>query len=207
MEFDDFIKGYLRAIKEGDEGFLKEVYEEWFLTSGAGGGMALEGFIKAALPELRELEHCRLEAKECFDDFCIARLKGPFGLERSIWFRRRGERWRYFDERSGLARFRKVYAIAYHVQGKGGLRILFGGRRAPAVGDIEGDTTGFISMINSALEKGENELTLQPLGGEIEVSVRISSGEPGEVMDTSAGDSLSWKGILKGPLKLRFSAD
>ncbi len=207
MEFDDFIRAYLKAIREGDEGFLKDVYGEWFLTSGVGGGMGLDGFIKAARPELRELEHCRMEGKECFDEFCIARLKGPFGIERTVAFRERGSGWRYFDERSGLARFRKVYAIAYQVQGKGGLRILFGGKRTPAVGDIEAGTTGFVSMINSALEKGENELTLLPLGGEIEVSLRISSGEIGEVMDTSAGDALSWKGILKGPLKLRFSAD
>ncbi len=207
MEFDDFIRAYLKAIADYDEGFLKAVYEDWFASSGVVKGLDMDGFLRAAKADLKQFEHCRPEGKECFDDFCIAKLKGPFGAEHSLSFRRKGDGWGYFDERSNLARFNKVYAIAYHVEGKGGLRIMFGGRRTPAVRDIEGDTSGFVSMINSALEKGGNEITLLPLGGEIGVSVRISSGVQGGIMDTSAGDALSWQGRLKGPLKLRFEAE
>ncbi len=202
MEFDDFIKRYMGALDKGDRRFLKGVYAEWSRTSGGSGSL------KALLEETRAgLENSRVDRKDCFGDFCVVRMRGPYGLERSLTFRRSGKGWSYFDERSGLAAFRKVYSISYEVRGKSGLRMLFGGQRAPVMEDIEGDTDGYVSIINSALRKGENEISLIPLAGRVDAWVKISSCRRGGTMDLSAGDALSWRGTIDGPYSLRFRAD
>jgi hypothetical protein len=207
MDFKVFLEAYLAAIKGEDKGFMKGVYQDWFESSGVVPKEQEDYFYGAMFGDLKQLVGCPLTGTESMDDFDIAHLKAPDGSELTLVFRKKGDSWIYFDARTNLMLFKKVYAINYDVKG-GRLRILFNGKRSPIVGDIEAGRNGFNSMINSALEVGGNEITLQTLdGGPVEVSLRISSGARGEIVDSSQGDVLSWNGTVKEPVKLDFTAE
>ncbi|MFH1684782.1 MAG: hypothetical protein ABH983_00595, partial [Candidatus Micrarchaeota archaeon] len=101
--------------------------------------------------------------------------------------------------------FKQVYAIGYAIQG-GSLRVLFNGKRNIVADKIQ--NSGFNSIINSALEIGENEITLESVDGtSLTVSLKISSAKPGDIVSTDQGNVLNWDGTVKEPVNLRFSAE
>jgi hypothetical protein len=207
MDFKVFLDAFFAAIKGEDKGFMRGVYQDWFESSGVVPKEQEDYFYDAMFGDLKQLPECSLTGTESIDEFDIARLKAPDGSEATLVFMRKGDSWIYFDARTNLTLFKKVYAINYNVKG-GRLRILFNGKRSPVVGDIEAGRNGFISMINSALEIGENEITLQPLDGKpVEVSLQISSAKTGEILDTGQGDVLNWNGTVEEPARLSFNAE
>jgi len=203
--FKEFVSALFRAIGSEDKTFLKAAYLDWFESSGLMKGAKFEDFLDAAMPELKALVGCRLVREECFDDFCIAHLKNADGPEFEYAFRKKGDSYAYFNERSGFARFRKVYALGYFVEG-GRLRVLFNGKRFPVVYEI--GSSGAVSLINSALKVGANEITLEPAqaGTKVRASIRISSEVEGGIINSAQGDVLSWDGELEGKVALKFDA-
>ncbi len=203
--FKAFIARLFKAIKNGDTAVLKAVYLDWFESSAVMPDRGFEDFIAAALPDLRQLPANKLASEESFDDFCIAHFKGRDGSELSLTFRKKGDSFIFFNERSGFAAFSKVYALNYVLDG-GKLRVLFNGKRSPIIHEIE--SSGFVSFINSALKVGANEITLEPVeaGKSVKASIRISSGAEGEIMESAAGDVLSWDGNVSAPVTLKFDA-
>ncbi|MFH0884267.1 MAG: hypothetical protein V1861_00995 [Candidatus Micrarchaeota archaeon] len=204
--FTDFMARFFKAIEGEDAVFLKAVYLDWFESSGVMKGGRFGDFLAAAMPDLKGMAGSRLAGEECFDDFCIAYLKGADGSEFSLTFRKKDDSYIFFNERSGFAGFKKVYALGYALEG-GRLRILFNGKRAPIVHEIE--SSGAVSFINSALKLGANEITLEPVvaGERINATIRISSGAEGGVMNSAQGDVLSWDGEVSKPVILKFDAE
>lgn len=202
--FKDFMGRFFKAVRESDAGFLKGVYSDWFASSEVMPGAPFEAFLEAAMPDLKGVAECTLAGDECFGDFCVAKLRGPDNSESSISFRRKGDSFVFFNARSGYASFKRAYALGYSVEG-GGVRILFNGRRHPDVYEIR--SSGAVSLINSALVPGDNEITLEPLGGGVRASIRVSSAEKDGVINSAQGDALSWDGEVAGPVTLRFRAE
>ncbi len=203
-EFKAFMARYFKALKESDLAFLKGVYLDWFGSSKVMPDRSVDEFLQAAMLSLKDMAGGKLAGSECFDDFCIAHCAGkdgPFDLT----FRKKGDSYAFFNERSGFAAFSKVYALNYSIDG-GKLRILFNGKRSPVVYEIEG--SGFVTLINSALKAGENEITLEPIdaGRKVKASVQVSSGVEGSVMETTQGDVLNWSGTVEKPVKVKFAA-
>ncbi|MFN7991544.1 MAG: hypothetical protein U0R44_05285 [Candidatus Micrarchaeia archaeon] len=206
MEFSGFMGLFQEAVRRKDMEFLGKAYGDWFSSSDIGQKGGLDGFLKAAFNDLEPIGRSRFERSECFGDFCIATMTGPDGSPFSLTFRKRGDSWIFFNERSGLGAFKKIYAFSYSVSGSGRLGILFNGSPSPILRDI--GSSGFVSLINAALKKGDNELKVLPLGkGDVEVSIAISSARAGEIIDTAQGDVLSWRGIVKEPVVLKFTAE
>lgn len=204
-KFEEFLKAYFNAIRNEDAAFIKKVYSEWLETSGAVPKGQEDGFLKAAFESLKPMLSGKLERTEQYDGFHLAHFKDAEG-EFSLTFRERDDSFVFFNERSNYSLFKKVYAIGYNVSG-GKLRMLFNGKRSPAVTDID-STSGFVSMINSALQVGKNEIELMsPDGAELVVSLRISSAKEGDIMNSNQGDALSWDGKVKDPVKLDFTAE
>ncbi|MEW6721937.1 MAG: hypothetical protein AB1324_01605 [Candidatus Micrarchaeota archaeon] len=205
-EFGDFLKKYLDAVRNGDKAFMAGVYSEWFDTSGFPKEQK-EQFFHAIFEDLKQVIAGAPEEPECFGDFCIAHFRDAEGEGRfSLTFRRKGESWEYFNERSGFSKFSKVYSIQYVVEGEERLGILFNGKKSPVLIDI--GSSGFASLINAALVPGDNEITLlPPASGSARVSIRISSGRQGDIVNSAQGDVLSWDGVVKGPAKLNFRAE
>jgi len=203
--FKAFIARLFKAIKGGDVAALKTVYLDWFESSAVMPDRGFEDFIAAALPDLRKLPENKLASEECFDDFCIAHFNGKDGSDNTLTFKKKGDSFIFFNERSGFAAFGKVYALNYVLDG-GKLRMLFNGKRSPIIHEIE--SSGFVSFINSALKVGANEITLEPVEADksVKASIRISSGVEGDIMDSAAGDVLAWDGIVSAPVTLKFEA-
>ncbi len=204
--FKEFMGRFLKAINEGDAEFLKAVYLDWFQSSGVMKGGRFEDFLAAALPDLKGMAGSRLEGEESFGDFHIALLRDEDGSESSLAFREKGGSFVFFNERSGFAAFKKVYALGYAIEG-GRLRVLFNGKRFPLMYEI--GSSGAVSLINCALVPGGNELTIEPAlpGASITASIRISSAPEGGIINSAQGDVLSWDGPVSGPVKLKFAAD
>ncbi|MEW6036434.1 MAG: hypothetical protein AB1529_07525 [Candidatus Micrarchaeota archaeon] len=202
--FVDFFKEYLAAVKAGDMGFIRDVYSDWFASAGVPGN--LDDFLKAGMPDLKKAAEGALAKEECFGPFCIAHMKDDSG-EYSLTFRKKGDSWIFYNERTNFSKFGNVYAISYSVKGSGRLRIYFNGKRSPFVADIQPGHEGFVSLINSALAIGENELTLDSLDRvPLEVSIRVSSAKPGGVIDSAQGDVLAWEGKVEDPVRVSFKA-
>jgi hypothetical protein len=205
MEFPDFVKKFQEAIRGRDMAFIKKVYSDWFESSGVMPGSSIEDFLKAAYGDLKGMGNSALEGTECFDDFCIARMKDPDGSAYSLTFVKKDGSWSYFNERSNLSKFKRIYAINYVVEG-GRLKVLFNNKRSPILEEI--GASGVHSMINAALDVGDNVLTiLPPESGEAHVTIRISGGRAGQIINSAQGDVLSWEGIVKEPVRLEFRAE
>ena len=204
--FRAFIARLFKAIKNGDVAVLRTVYLDWFESSAVMPDRSFDDFIAAALPDLGRLPENRLVREECFDDFCIAHFKGKDGSDMTLTFRKKGDSFIFFNERSGFAAFKKVYALNYVLDG-GKLRMLFNGKRSPIVHEVE--SFGFVTFINSALKVGANEITLEPVdaGASVKASIRISSGPEGDIMESAAGDVLSWDGEVGKAVSLKFDAE
>lgn len=202
-EFEGFIREYFDAIKNENVEFIKKVYSEWLETSGAVPAGEEEQFLKAAFESLRPMASGKLHKTEEMGNFIVGHFKSDEG-EFSLTFKKKDGSYVFFNERSNYSKFKKVYAMNYNLSG-GSVRIFFNGSRTPVVGEIE--NSGFISLINSVLEPGENEITLEPVGGEVEGSVQISSAKEGEILDSAQGDILNWEGSLKGPVILKFEIE
>jgi hypothetical protein len=205
-DFKAFLERFFSSIGRGDSDFLRGVYLDWFESSGAMPDREFGEFLDAAMPDLRDMLGSSLAGEECFGDFCIAHMKGADGSAFSLAFRRKGSSFVFFNERSGFASFRKAYALNYALDG-GRLRVLFNGKRSPIIYEI--GSTGFVTLINSALKPGANEMTLEPAvaGAKVKASIRISSGTEGDIMDSAQGDALSYDGVVGGPVTLKFLAE
>jgi hypothetical protein len=202
LTFEDFFPRYLEAIRKRDIAFLKNVYLDLYETSGLAAGSAEEDDADkffAMLPDmLKEFASPALKIGkiEQYDDFATVKMNsGDSEIEAA--FRKKGDSWSFFDGRIGYVSFKKTYALSYQVNGEGSIRVLINGKRNPFVGDITG--MGFISLINSALKVGKNEMTLQPLSAApISARIQVSSAKSGEMLDTGQGDVLSWEGKIPG---------
>jgi hypothetical protein len=205
LEFGDFIRKFIDALAKKDEAFMKGAYAD-ILASGIVPDDQKAGFFEMAFSMLENVKNLPLEGTECFDDFCIATFKGEDDSTLSFTFMKKGESWVLFSERMNLKSFKKVYGIGYVVEGEERLGILFNGKKSPIVRDI--GSSGMISLINSALTPGENELTLiPPQGMTVKADIRISSAAEGEAMNSAQGDVLIWQGEVKEPVKLKFRAE
>jgi hypothetical protein len=203
--FADFFRDYLAAVKAGDMGFIRNVYSDWFASAGMPG--KLDDFLKAGMPDLKKAAAGAYAKEECFGPFCIAHMKDASG-EYSLTFRKKGDSWIFYNERTNFSKFGNVYAISYSVKGAGRLRIYFNGKRSPFVSDIGAGTEGFVSLINSALSVGTNELTLDSLDRvPLQVSIRVSSAKPGGVIDSAQGNVLIWEGKVEDPVSVSFTAE
>lgn len=201
--FEEFIKEYFEAIKNEDVEFIKKVYSEWLETSGAVPRGQEEQFLKAAFESLKPMVNGKLDKTDEYGNFIVGHFKSDEG-EFSLTFKKKGDGFIFFNERSNYSKFKKVYAMNYNLSG-GSVRILFNGSRTPAIYEIQ--NSGFVSLINSVLEPGENEITLQAADGEVKGSVQISSAKEGEILDSAQGDVLNWEGTLKEPIKLKFQIE
>lgn len=202
-DFEQFIAEYFDAIRNEDTGFIKKVYSEWLETSGAVPAGQQEQFLKAAFESLKPMVNGKLEKTEEMENFTVGHFKSDEG-EFSLTFKKKEGTYIFFNERSNYSKFSKVYAMNYNLSG-GKVRVLFNGSRTPLIGEIE--NSGFVSLINSVLEPGENGITLQPVDGQVECSVQISSAKEGEILDSAQGDVLNWEGILKEPVSLKFNVE
>ncbi len=205
MEFEDFIRRFIEAIRKGDTVFLEGVYQDWFSSSGIMPGASVDDFLRMARSDLEPVGMSSFMGSECFGGFCVAQMKGADGSVFSLCFRKKGNSWEFFNERTGLSSFKKIYAMGYLVEGEGRLSVRFNGAESPVLRDI--GSSGFVSMINSALRVGKNELALVNSGKPVRVSIRISSGKEGTVMDSTQGDVLSWEGVVDKAASLGFSAE
>src|SRR5512143_1364807 len=145
MEFAEFMRRFIEAVGKGDSAFLEAVYRDWFGSSGVMPGASVGDFLKAARGDLAGIGKSSLAGTECFGDFCVASLKDADGSEFSLAFRKKGGSWAFFNERTNLASFKKIYAIGWLVEGEGRLAVLFGGKEYPVLRDI--GSSGFVSMI------------------------------------------------------------
>ncbi|MFH1393503.1 MAG: hypothetical protein ABII71_02225 [Candidatus Micrarchaeota archaeon] len=204
--FEEFLKEYFKAIEAGDKEFVKKVYSDWLETSGMVPEDKMDFFLSAVFGDLKQMVGAKLVKTENIDDFNVAHYKDENG-EFTLSFMKKDGSWVFFNERSNFSLFKRAYAINYNVKG-GRLRILFNGKRFPLISDIEDGRNGVITLINCALKPGENEVILQSLDGtSLEVSLQISSGKVGEVMNSAQGDSLDYNGRVKEPVVLKFKAE
>ncbi|MCI0527917.1 MAG: hypothetical protein L0Y56_10820 [Nitrospira sp.] len=205
MEFKVFIGKFAEALAKKDEAFMKEIYAD-ILASGIVPEDQKPDFFTMVFSVLENVKNLPLESTECFGDFCIAHFKGEDDSKLSFTFMKKGSSWVLFSERMNFSSFRKAYAINYVVDGEDRLKVLFNGKETPVLRDI--GSSGVVTLINSALNVGENELTITPPQGKsIKVTIRISSGMEGEPMNSAQGDVLSWEGTVSEPQKLKFRAD
>lgn len=194
----------MNAIDNEDVAFLKKVYMSWFKTSEILPLDQEEYFFSNIFVDLNSMKNSKLIGTETFDGFDIAHMKNQDESEYQLIFQKNGEDWIYFNERSNYSLFKNTYAINYNIE-DGKLRILFNGTRSPIVTDID-STSGLVSLINSSLKIGENEITLQSLDEiPIKVMISISNCEKrkGAIMTTN-GNVLQWNGVVKEPVKLKF---
>ncbi len=205
MEFAAFIKRFIEAVRKDDAVFLEAVYRDWFASSGIMPGSSVGEFLKMARDDLEGIGKSAFMESECFGEFCVAQLKDADGSAFSLCFRKKADSWEFFNERTGLSSFKKIYAIGYMVEGEGRLAVRFNGAESPVLRDI--GSSGFASMINAALKVGRNELTLINSGKPVRATIRISSGKEGEVMDSAQGDVLSWEGVVDKAASLGFDAN
>jgi hypothetical protein len=201
--FEKFVREYFKAIRSEDLDFIKKVYADWLETSGAVPKGQEEQFLKAAFESLKPMANGKLDKTDEFGDFFVGHFKDPEG-EFSLTFRKMGDSWIFFNERSNYSRFKRVYAMNYNLSG-GKVNVLFNGSRTPLIYEIQG--SGFVSLINSVLVPGENEITLEPAGGEVSGSLQISSAKEGEILDSAQGDVLNWEGVLKERASLKFKIE
>ncbi|MBU0527657.1 hypothetical protein KKE92_04195 [Candidatus Micrarchaeota archaeon] len=203
-KFEEFLTGYFNAIKNDDLEFLGKIYADWLETSGEVPDEQKGEFTKMIIGDLKQLAELKIDRTEEIGDFDIVYMKIDDG-EFSLNFKKKGDSWIFFNEKSNFTLFKQVYAIGYAIQG-GSLRVLFNGKRTIVADKIQ--NSGFNSIINSALEIGENEITLESVDGtSLTVSLKISSAKSGEIISTDQGNVLNWDGTVKEPVNLRFSAE
>lgn len=205
MEFAEFVRRFIEAAEKRDSAFLEGVYKGWLSSSGVMPGASVGDFLKAASDGLEGIGKSELEKAECFGDFCVAEMRGADGSVFSLAFRKKADSWEFFNERTNLSSFKKIYAIGYLVDGEGRLAVRFNGVESPVLRDI--GSSGFASMINAALKVGRNELELINSGKPVRATIRISSGTQGEIMDSAQGDVLAWEGVVEKGMKLGFTAE
>lgn len=201
-DFEGFVNEYFEAIRNEDVEFIRKVYSEWLETSGAVPPGKEDDFLRAAFESLKPMVNGKLERTEELGNFLVAHFRDAEG-EFSLTFKKKDGSYIFFNERSNYSKFKKVYAMNYNLSG-GKLMVLFNGSRTPLIGEI--GNSGFVSLINSVLEPGENEIALEPVG-EVKGSLQISSAKEGEILDSAEGDVLNWGGTLKEPLKLKFHVE
>lgn len=204
MDFKEFLGAFFAAIKNEDRGFVKKVYGEWFDSAGFPMDQK-EQFFSGIFSDLKQISAGTPERSECFDDFCTVRMKDTDSSEYSLTFMKSGGSWIFFNERTNFSLFKKVYALGYVVDGEERLGILFNGKRSPVLTEI--GSSGFVSLINAAVNPGDNEITILPGKNPARVTLRISSAKSEDVINSAQGDVLSWEGTVKEPLKLKFRAD
>lgn len=203
--FREFMAAFFKAVKDGDAAFIRNVYGEW--AEKCGYGESIDLLLPQIISQLGQLPPGKLENAESFGDFDLAHLKLDDGSDVTMVFRRQGGSWAFFNERSGYADFKKAYAIQYGAEG-GRLRMLFNGKRSPFLYEIPDGAQGVLSLINSAIKPGGNELTLEsPDGVPVRASIRISGAEKDGIINSAQGDVLSWDGEVAGPVTLKFNAD
>ncbi len=203
-KFEEFLTGYFNAIKNDDLEFLGRIYQDWLETSGEVPEEQKPEFTKMIMGDLKQLAELKIDRTEEIGDFDIVYMKVDDG-EFSLTFKKKGDSWVFFNEKSNFTLFKQVYAISYAIQG-GSLRVLFNGKRTIAADKIQ--NSGFNSIINSVLQVGENEMALESVdGSELTVSLAISSAKPGEVISTDQGNVLKWEGKVKEPVSLKFTAE
>lgn len=202
--FEDFLNEFFNAAKSDNFDFINKVYADLVETSGEVPPEQKGEFAKMIMGDLKQLAELKVDRIEEIGDYPVAYMKVPDG-EFSVTFMKKGDSWVFFNEKMNFTKFKKVYAIGYQVDG-GALRVLFNGKRTPLADKIQ--NSGFNSIINSGLNVGENELTLESIdGAELKVSLQISSAKEGEIVTTSDGNVLKWEGAVKEPVKLQFSAE
>ncbi len=202
--FEEFLTEYFNAIKNDDLEALGKIYGDWLETSGEVPEEQKGEFTKMIIGDLKQLADLKIDRTEEIGDFDKVYMKIDDG-EFSLTFKKKGDSWIFFNEKSNFSLFKQIYAIGYAIQG-GALRVLFNGKRNPTVGEIQ--NSGFNSIINSALEIGENEITLESVEGtSLTVSLKISSAKSGEIISTDQGNVLNWEGTVKEPVSLKFTAE
>jgi hypothetical protein len=200
-DFDAFFKEFMGAIKSGDRQFIRKVYSEFDIEK----EMSEEQFFRIISQMIGPLADRKPDSVESFDDFYIMHFREEGG-ELNLTFMKKGDSFVMYNEKANYSRFKKVYRIGYAIEGGGSVAIFFNGKRFPFLREI--GASGFVSLINSALVAGENELTLiPPEKGQAKVSISISSAKEGDIMDSAQGDVLSWEGEVKEPVKLKFRAE
>jgi len=203
-KFEEFLTGYFNAIKNDDLDYLGKVYQDWLDTSGEVPEEQKGQFTKMIIGDLKQLAELKIDRTEEIGDFDIVYMKIDDG-EFSLTFKKKEDSWVFFNEKSNFTLFKQVYAIGYAIQG-GTVRVLFNGKRTIAADKIQ--NSGFNSIINSVLNVGENEMTLESVDGqEATVSLTISSAKPGEMISTDQGNVLKWEGKVKEPVSLKFTAE
>jgi hypothetical protein len=202
--FEEFLTGFFNAIKNDDFDFLNKLYADWLESSGVVPEEQKAQFVSLVIGDLKGLAGLEIDRCEEIGDFDIVYMKAEGG-EVSIVFRKKGDSWVFFNEKSNFTQFKQVYALGYSVEG-GKLRVLFNGKRTPAADILE--SSGFNSLINSVLKPGENEITLESVdGSELKVTLMISSAKSGEVISSDQGNVLNWSGTVKEPVRLKFTAE
>lgn len=200
MDFRKYLDGFLGAVRKKDKDYIRKAYSEYDIKS----QMSEEDFFGMIFQMLGGIAEKEPDELEEFGDFAIAMFKDSEG-QMNLTFVKKGDSFVVYNDRKNYAKFKKVYAIGYVVEGDARVGVRFNGKEFPVLRDI--GTSGFASMINSALEAGENEITLLPREKPAKVTIRISSGKEGDIIDSAQGDVLSWEGVVKAPVKLRFKAE
>ena len=202
--FQDFLTEFFNAAKSDNFEFLNKVYADILETSGEVPEDQRGEFTKMIIGDLKQLAELKIDRIEEIGEYSIVYMKIPDG-EFSLAFKKKGDSWIFFNEKMNYTRFKQVYAIGYSVQG-GSLRILFNGKRTPIADKVQ--NSGFNSIINSVLNVGENEMTIESIdGAELSVKLTISSAKEGDVVSTDEGNVLSWSGTVKEPVSLKFVAE
>jgi hypothetical protein len=206
--FDEFVADFQAALRDGDQEFVRAVYQHWVDTSGMLPDEYRETFPELVLGEVGPLGSQPVKGTETFDEYGTVRFADPADpdAETSVTFRLVDDAWTMFNERSGFTAFRKVYTLWYSVTG-GKAAIRFNGKRHPLVAEPTDDSaSGVVSPINCGLKPGANEVSLVKLDGEPEVTLRISSAVEGEIADSSGGDVVMWEGTVGEDVTLPFEA-
>lgn len=202
--FQDFLTEFFNAAKSDNFEFLNKAYSDLVETSGEVPEHQRGEFAKMIIGDLKQLAELKIDRIEEIGEYSIVYMKIPDG-EFSLAFKKKGDSWIFFNEKMNYTRFKQVYAIGYSVQG-GSLRILFNGKRTPIADKVQ--NSGFNSIINSVLNVGENEMTIESIdGAELSVKLTISSAKEGDVVSTDEGNVLSWSGTVKEPVSLKFVAE
>lgn len=202
--FQDFLTEFFNAAKSDNFEFLNKAYSDLVETSGEVPEHQRGEFAKMIIGDLKQLAELKIDRIEEIGEYSIVYMKIPDG-EFSLAFKKKGDSWIFFNEKMNYTRFKQVYAIGYSVQG-GSLRILFNGKRTPIADKVQ--NSGFNSIINSVLNVGENEMTIESIdGAELSVNLTISSAKEGDVVSTDEGNVLSWSGTVKEPVSLKFVAE
>jgi len=202
--FQDFLTEFFNAAKSDNFEFLNKAYSDLVETSGEVPEHQRGEFAKMIIGDLKQLAELKIDRIEEIGEYDIVYMKIPDG-EFSLAFKKKGDSWIFFNEKMNFTKFKQVYAIGYSVQG-GSLRVLFNGKRTPIADKVQ--NSGFNSIINSVLNVGENEMTIESIdGAELSVKITISSAKEGDVISTDEGNVLSWSGTVKEPVSLKFVAE